>query len=71
MADLDNIRFDLKRLHLQQAHQNSNLKDFTWHLFNDYPFVFKSSHVTLHSFIVDWEIPESENDEKTHEFRTA
>ena len=71
MVDLYSSQFVLKRLNLQQAHQHANPKDFTWHTFNDASVGFKTSHASPHSFVVDWQIPESEKGEKTHEFITA
>jgi hypothetical protein len=68
MVDLDSSQIVLKRFHLQQVHQNADLKEFTSRTFNYNPVGYKTSHVSQHSFIVDWQIPESENDEKRHEF---
>ena len=66
MVDPDSTQFVLKRIHVQQAHHYEDLKEFTSHIFNYNPVGFKTSRVSPHSFIVDWQIPESENEEKMH-----
>jgi hypothetical protein len=67
MVDLNSSQIVLKRFHLQQAHQHTDLREFTSRIFNYTPVGYKTSHVNPHSFIVDWEIPESVEDEKKHE----
>jgi hypothetical protein len=71
MVDLNNSQFVLKRSNLQQGHQQADSSEFTWHLYNDHRVGKASSYVSSHSFVVDWQIPESENVEKTHEFLLA
>jgi hypothetical protein len=68
MVDLDSSQIVLKRFHLQQSHHYTDFKEFTSRIYNYNPVGYKTSRVSSHSFIVDWQIPESENDEKKHEF---
>ncbi len=68
MVDLDSSQIILKRFHLQQANHRTDLKDFTSHIFNYTPVGYRTSQASEHAFIVDWQIPESGENEKKHEY---
>jgi hypothetical protein len=71
MVDLDNAQYVLKRIQLLKAYNHADSKDYKWHILNDEPVGYKTSRVSSHSFVVDWQIPESEKDEKTNKFYPA
>jgi hypothetical protein len=68
MADLDNSRFLIQQLHLQQAHQDRDLKDFIHHNGRFDIVGFRTSDERIHSFLVDWQISEPEKSEKNYSF---
>jgi hypothetical protein len=67
MVDLNSSQFVLKRFYLQHVNQNADFGEFSSRIFNYNPEGYKTSHVSPHSFIVDWQIPESEVEEKKQE----
>ena len=68
MTIQDSSRLVIQQLHLHQSHQNTGLKEIRAHSFKYYLEGINSYSVRLHSFIVDWQIPESLKDEEIHSF---
>jgi hypothetical protein len=71
MVDLENSQDVVRRFFIDQFHQYPDSKANTSHLFH-YDFMSSdASKVNPHLFIVDWQIPESEENTVTREYIPA
>jgi hypothetical protein len=68
MVDPNSSQIVLKRFHLLHVNQNADFGEFSSQIFNYNPVGYKASRVSPHAFIVDWQIPESGEDEKKREY---
>lgn len=63
MITNDTVRSDIKNSHFQQVNQYSIFRTYTLGSY-DHDIEIQPSNYNLHSFIVDWQLYESENSEK-------
>ena len=71
MVDLDNSQNVVRRFYIDQNRQYPDFKESISHIFH-YDFVSSdASKVNPHLFVVDWQIPESEENEVTQDYIPA